>query len=91
MSPLQQAAKGLAAAPQDKQRDHQLSLASKGVKEDIKELLKSVDAAIPGKKDLMAAQQKILAATNRLTQPSIGRGNPQVPLFAYFFPPFLRF
>jgi hypothetical protein len=83
-----QTAKGVTANPGDYHRDQQLSNAVKAVKEDIRELLKAVDAAIPGKKELIEAQEKINSATDRLVHPSAPRGNAQVP-FSLFISLFI--
>lgn len=75
-----QTAKGVTANPNDYHRDQKLSASVKSVKEDIKELLNAVDAAIPGKKELMEAQDTINSATDRLIHPSAPRGNSQMHL-----------
>jgi len=75
-----QAAKGVAASPDDSSAGQQLSQGLRTVKDDITELLHSVDAAVPGKRDLLEAQMVINAATNRLTLASVGTGNSQVHL-----------
>lgn len=72
------AAKGLTANPNDYHRDQQLAQTVKGVKEDIRDLLKAVDAAIPGKSELLDALERINAAIARFLHPSAPRGNPQV-------------
>jgi len=77
---LLRVAKSVTASPDDHSAAQSLATTAKDVRDDIKELLKAVDAAIPGKKDLIEAQDIIFGATNRLTQPSVGSENPQIHL-----------
>lgn len=75
-----QAAKAVTAHPNDYHRDQKLTTAVKNVKDDIKELLKAVDGATPGKRELIEAQEAIAAASQRLVHPSAPRGNAQMHL-----------
>eukprot|EP01087_Luapelamoeba_hula_P023545 TRINITY_DN867_c0_g1_i1.p1 TRINITY_DN867_c0_g1~~TRINITY_DN867_c0_g1_i1.p1 ORF type:complete len:2538 (-),score=652.11 TRINITY_DN867_c0_g1_i1:59-7672(-) len=73
-------AKNVSASPDDYAAQQALGNSAKVVRDDIKELLKAVDAAIPGKRELVEALELITAALGRLGQPSAGGGNSQTYL-----------
>jgi talin len=77
---LLQSAKAVAASPDDRTKQQHLGREHKTARDDMKELLRSVDAAIPGKKELLEAQSIIAFTTMRFTQPPIGSVNSQAHL-----------
>ncbi|KAL6051699.1 hypothetical protein QOT17_019055, partial [Balamuthia mandrillaris] len=73
-------AKAVTASPGDATKDQELSNSVKAVKTDIESLLKAVDAGVPGKKDMMDAQEVITSAIGRMLKPGLETDNPQVHL-----------
>eukprot|EP00005_Dracoamoeba_jomungandri_P004888 CAMPEP_0174252644 /NCGR_PEP_ID=MMETSP0439-20130205/2023_1 /TAXON_ID=0 /ORGANISM="Stereomyxa ramosa, Strain Chinc5" /LENGTH=2477 /DNA_ID=CAMNT_0015333213 /DNA_START=52 /DNA_END=7482 /DNA_ORIENTATION=+ len=77
---LLQSAKGVASSPQDRSKSQQMSNMHRQTKQDAENLLRVVDSAIPGKRELLQAHDMIKEATSRLNKPSMQSDNPQFHL-----------
>jgi len=73
-------AKVAGSKPGDYAADQAMTAAMQEVRHDMAELLKAVDSAIPGKRDLLASRDMIEASLGRLTKPSVVSENPQINL-----------